>query len=80
MAVELEQFPSGARATKYPWEQWMNGSVWKLRRGEDYEATTRSMRTFAHTKASSADMKVKTRTLTDDDGIECLIVQFLPQS
>lgn len=31
------------RARKYPWDEWCDGQVRRLKRGKDYTCTTRSM-------------------------------------
>jgi hypothetical protein len=37
LARKLKEFPGGPTRGRYPWDQWLDGSVWLLRKGEDYE-------------------------------------------
>src|SRR3954454_17418294 len=77
MAKRLESFPgdvpSGAR--RYPWTEWTDGSVWEIRRGEDYDASTENMRVNLHMRAESDLKKVRTRKVRDERG-EGLVFQF----
>src|SRR3954447_13556671 len=77
MAKRLESFPgdvpSGAR--RYPWAEWTDGSVWEIRRGEDYDAATENMRVNLHMKADALAKKVRTKKVRDEQG-EGLVFQF----
>src|SRR3954447_2889238 len=77
MAKRLESFPgdvpSGAR--RYPWAEWTDGSVWEIRRGEDYDASTENMRVNLHMKADQLAQKVRTKKIRDEQG-EGLVFQF----
>jgi hypothetical protein len=77
MAKRLEKFPGdtprGPR--RYPWNEWTDGSVWEIRRGEDYDAATENMRVNLHMKADSLAKKVRTKKVRDDQG-EGLVFQF----
>ena len=35
MAKSVKQIPSGRRS--YPWSRWLDGGVWELRQGEDFD-------------------------------------------
>lgn len=74
MAKRLDAFPDGPTRDKYPWDEWLDGSVWLLRKGEDYGITTPSMRAAASRAAKAAGKKVRSRIIKDDDG-EALVVQ-----
>jgi hypothetical protein len=76
VARKLKSFP-GRRATSraYPWEQWLDGSVWLLRSGEDYSITTDSMRAAVSRAAKQAGKRARTSVVEDDDGTEALAVQ-----
>jgi hypothetical protein len=78
MAKRLEAFPGeGPRGQRrYPWDEWIDGSIWEIRRGEDYDVPTENMRVNLHMKASSLSHKVQSRKFSDDQG-EGLIFQFL---
>jgi hypothetical protein len=77
MARRLDAFPAehqpGRR--KYPWHEWTDGSVWEVRRGEDYDVATENMRVNLHMKADALLWKVRTHKVTDDRS-EGLVFQF----
>lgn len=77
MGSRLDQFPDeGPQAKRrYPWPDWTDGSVWQIRRVEDYVVATENMRVNLHIKAKSLARKVKTRKFADERG-EGLIFQF----
>lgn len=31
------------RVAKYPWSEWMDGSIWRIKQGEDFESKAISM-------------------------------------
>lgn len=37
MAEKLDEFERRKREPKYPWDQWLDGSPWRLNIGTDYE-------------------------------------------
>jgi hypothetical protein len=78
MAQRLREFPgsSGGGQRRYPWKDWTDGSVWEIRRGEDYDAETENMRVNLHMKADALGSKVRTHKVRDDQG-EGLVFQFL---
>jgi hypothetical protein len=65
MARELDTFEwgdgAGGRRPKYDWGRWLNGDIWEIRRGEDYEVPTENMRVNLHAKAEQHRRKVRTR-------------------
>src|SRR5687768_4810555 len=78
MAERLNTFPGDdpGPQQKYPWTDWTDGSVWQIRRGEDYDVATENMRVNLHMKADSLARKVRTKKTTDEQG-EGLVFQFL---
>src|SRR3954467_13759357 len=77
MAKRLENFPGDAPSVgrRYPWPEWTDGSVWEIRRGDDYDAATENMRVNLHMKADSLAKKVRTKKVRDEQG-EGLVFQF----
>src|SRR5687767_9340303 len=77
MAKKLESFPSDEtpEPRRYPWHQWTDGSVWEIRRLEDYDVDTENMRVNLHIRADSQTLKVRTKKVIDEHG-EGLIFQF----
>jgi hypothetical protein len=77
MARRLKTFPDtrDPRTRRYPWNEWLDGSVWEIRRGEDYDVTTENMRVTLHMKADSRVIKVRTKKVHDQRG-EGLVFEF----
>lgn len=77
MAKRLDEFPKRTRESQYPWDEWLNGDVWLLRRGkdEDYETTSASMRATAISAAKRAGKRIRTQITKDADGTEALVIQ-----
>jgi hypothetical protein len=73
----LPEFPEARRKGKYPWDQWLDGQVRVLRRGEHYETTTPSMRAIAGDAAKREGKGLRTRAVSED-GTEALIIQAIP--
>jgi hypothetical protein len=65
MARELDSFDwgdgAGGGRPKYDWGRWLNGDIWEIRKGEDYDVPTENMRVNLHAKADQAGRKVRTR-------------------
>jgi len=89
MAQRINEFPKTTSTTRrYPWDEWCDGSVWKVRRGEDYpgedrisaaarpQGATDDFRKRLYTQASRAGMDVRTKKGVDEDGVEFLSFQF----
>lgn len=77
MAERLNEFPGGNRTRgggKYPWDDWLDGSVWLLRRGEDFSTSILSFRATASTMAKRSGKKLRSRAVSDENG-EGLAIQ-----
>lgn len=62
MAVRVEDFPDGTLAAsnrKYPWEDWLDGSIWALTPGEDFQTSVKVMRQQFSSKASANNMRFR---------------------
>jgi hypothetical protein len=79
MARRLKQFPGEALKSqrRYPWTEWIDGSAWEIRRGDDYDVATENMRVNLHLKADAVGRKVRTKKVSDGEG-EALAFQFIP--
>lgn len=46
MAEKLNDFPrnNSGRPNIYPWDEWLDGSIWFIKKGEDYDSLTSTMR------------------------------------
>lgn len=76
MARKLEVFPEPAsRRTRL--DPFLDGSVWELVRGEDYEGQTRTFVQTARDHAKARGGRLRTRKLEGErDGV---VIQFLPR-
>ena len=72
MATKLSAFPG---VPPYDWDQWLDGSAWLLRKGEDYDIESASMRAAASRAAKERGKRVRTAVVTDDNGVESVAVQ-----
>jgi hypothetical protein len=70
VAKKLDEFPGGDMPTKakYPWDEWLDGSPWELRRGEDYMTNTPSFLATANKTARNRGKQLRSRTIKDDKG------------
>lgn len=75
MARRLEAFPapSGAR---YPWNDWLDGSVWELVRGEDFNSKPSTLRANAQTQAKKRGGHARSKAATTGDGRDAVVIQF----
>lgn len=62
MAERIEEFPAEQRppTRRYPWDDWTDGSVWRLVRGEDYDQETDQFRNRLYPQAHRRGLKVRT--------------------
>lgn len=87
MAERIEDFPTPIQERK-PWDEWTDGSTWRLERGEDYPAEVRvnsktgkqinptdDFRNRLYTQAARRKLSVRTKKLVED-GKEFLIFCF----
>jgi hypothetical protein len=66
MARRVDSFED-EQTRRYPWDQWTDGSIWEIRRSEDYDVATENMRVNLHERAKSQALVVKTKKVGDDD-------------
>lgn len=75
MAKKLEYFDfSNPRKSKYPWDQWMDGSVWQCEFSEDFECDPKSFISSLQGKAKRTHRKVQYK-LVDETKV---VFRFLP--
>ena len=75
MAEKIETFPERQPRSKYPIDEWMDGGVWRLVRGEDFEQPLTAMRALLYAAARRTQSKVRSRALREGDR-EILTIQF----
>lgn len=71
MAEVLEnfEFSHGSKA-KYPWHQWLDGRIWKLTKGIDFDVSPSSFSVSAHQRANREGKKLRTSTSGDSITIQ----------
>lgn len=74
MARKLEAFPS-ATGARYPWDEWLDGSVWELVRGDDFNAKTATFRANAQIQAKRRGGRARSKAV-DASGREGVVIQF----
>lgn len=68
MAKVLKAFPAGCKGHgRYPWNEWLDGRTWELKRGVDFECSTISFRTSAYAMARKRSQQL--RSVISDDAI-----------
>jgi hypothetical protein len=62
MAKKLGSFKRSENpgSSKYPWDEWLDGSVWELTSGEDFAVSLFSFRTAAYGAAAARGLRVRT--------------------
>lgn len=58
-----------SRPTLYPWRQWLDGSPWRISRGEDFAVSAESMAAQIRMRATREGLKVFARC-PDEDTVE----------
>ncbi len=76
MARKVDDFPVIEAQSTYPWDEWLDGSIWELKPGVDFKGRSTTFRASAVTQASRRNGKVRTRRVTAPDGEETLYLQF----
>lgn len=54
---------------KYPWEEWLNGHMWLLIQGEDYDTDTETFQNYVYQYASRHNIIVKTQQNEERTGL-----------
>jgi hypothetical protein len=89
VAKRVDQFPQQPSQSIYPWDEWLDGSVWELEQGVDFKGTPATFRSVAIGQARKREGKVRTRLIraTTAGAKDKLYIQFngdgaqqLPQS
>ena len=75
MAKKRKEFPGGPTRGRYDWSTWLNGDVWELESGDDFEVDIASMRAIASRAAKQAGKKLRTRVIHNEDGTDSLVIQ-----
>jgi hypothetical protein len=73
VAERIESLSPVARQRIYPWPEWLDGSAWRIRRGEDFEVTGESMASIIRLRAQRDGGTAACRVV---DGGEVVEFQF----
>lgn len=82
MADRIEQFPAQQRppARRYPWNEWTDGSAWRLVRGEDFDQPIDDFRNRLYPQAKKRRLKVRSAKRVEDahgtEPLEVLVIEF----
>ena len=79
MARTLEKFPQVRGAARYPWDEWLDGRVWELVPGEDFQAKVTTLKANAQIQAKKRSGRVRTRQIRSGDR-QMLVLQFVRES
>lgn len=78
MAKQLDEFPEGLRVgrpNKYDWNSWLDGKVWLLEAGTDFDVSPESFRMTAKSAAKSRGGSLKVAKM----GEKSLVLQFIKE-
>lgn len=71
MAERIDNLtPLRGRRSIYPWDEWMDGSAWRIRRGEDFEVSAESMAQHIRNRARDGGMSAHARLTDDGEAVE----------
>lgn len=78
MAVKLKSFEFTRTSGRYsyPWDQWTDGSIWKVKRGEDFNTSQTNFGASVYDKARKIGKKVRVKNEPDD----VVVFQFFDPS
>lgn len=65
MARTVDEMPPRQGWSKYPWEEWMDGQIWELSYGEDFDCAPQNFVIQCHNKAKLLNCRVETRTIDE---------------
>ena len=66
MAKRVNTLPKRSRGQKYPWDEWMDGSIWSAEKGVDFDTAADSFRALVHNAARVRGLKATTRVSGDE--------------
>jgi hypothetical protein len=75
MARRLDSFPPQTRS-RYPWDEWLDGSAWELVHGEDFHSRMTTLRANAQLQAKKRGGQTRSKVVRTDDGHEAVVIQF----
>jgi hypothetical protein len=64
------------RTSKYPWDEWMDGTEWTIWKGKDFEIKRVSMRNMLHQKCVDTPMTCEVHFRDTEDGQQGLTFRY----
>ena len=64
MARVIDTFPAHTNQSRYPWDEWLDGRVWELVQGEDFDAKPNTLKTGAKARSGAAVTCARARSTT----------------
>lgn len=58
--------PRTGRPQLYPWDRWLDGHAWRIKRGEDFDCPVTSMASMIRLRAQYQGGRAHARILGDD--------------
>ena len=77
MAQRLESFPTAATASKYAWDQLLDGQIWDCIKGEDFYSRPSTFLANARAQAKRRGGTLRSRNTSEGDQIS-VALQFRP--
>lgn len=60
MAEQLESYSFTKGGPSYPWDEWLNGNVWRLTAGKDFTSKAEVFRSMANSRAKQRGLGLRT--------------------
>lgn len=77
MARKVDAFPEIPGQSRYPWDEWLDGSIWELTEGEDFRGKVNTFRSNARSQARRRNGKVEARILRKTDEPNKIYIRFV---
>lgn len=75
----LDSFEFSARRTRsmYNYDVLLNGKIWQLQQGTDYDCKTASMMFLLRKEAKARNLDLRIAKVIDEDGYETVVLQAI---
>ena len=65
MAKKVSAWPKNSSNTRYTWDQWLDGNIWALTKGDDFEQDSEHFRAQVYIAARNRGKKARTTRAGD---------------